>query len=187
LIERYSRALGGEEHVFDFSERPNTGILAAAAWKSGFLSLEEFAHGKHVVDDEYGNGRCDLWIATDDVRYQWFVEAKHCYTSINRKEIIEGVRPKLNAALSDAIRSTQFEDGIGVGICFTSIYDLSKNIEDRTDNIEQLISELQSMRLTLGYDAIAWSFPKEARQYQPEEQQHGRLGIVLIAKQYKCK
>lgn len=184
LIERYSRAFEGEEHIFDYNERPNTGVLASAAWRCGLLALEEFGHGKYAGKEQYSHGRCDLWIASEDVVHQWYVEAKHCYTSINTRDIINAVKPKLEYAMHDATRSAYFDGGVGVGVCFVSIYDQSKNIDERTDNIQGLLEELQSIQSELEYDAIAWTFPKEARQYQPDNQQYSRLGIVMIAKRY---
>ncbi|WIX33307.1 hypothetical protein QO259_01215 [Salinicola sp. JS01] len=39
LDERYSRVLGGQEHIFNCTERPHLGVFSAAAWRAGSVII----------------------------------------------------------------------------------------------------------------------------------------------------
>ncbi|MBM4275294.1 MAG: hypothetical protein FJ134_12665 [Deltaproteobacteria bacterium] len=48
LIERYCKIMEEDDAPFYHTERANIGVLAGAAWKTGWLALEEFIFRKRA-------------------------------------------------------------------------------------------------------------------------------------------
>ena len=71
LLKRYCRFMGDDAPYF-YSERANIGVLAAAAWRAGWVALEEFGIRKHTKQ----KGRADLWFWPIDQDKEEYIEAK---------------------------------------------------------------------------------------------------------------
>lgn len=80
--ERYCR-IYKDNPAYWYTERPNVSILNAAAWQCGRIALQEFKTEKKVRGEEPWVGRGDLWIRTDSVGKEEFIEAKHKFVSLS--------------------------------------------------------------------------------------------------------
>ncbi|WP_110678815.1 hypothetical protein [Salinicola sp. RZ23] len=179
LVDRYSRVLGGEEHIFNFTERPHLGVFSAAAWRAGFIAIEEFRYEKHSDDAEYRYGRCDLWLATDNLRRQDYIEAKQEDIHLGGKNAEAFAARTLESALS-AVTLTRGDrtDVNSVGLAFFNIW--CPNPQAVTSaQILDFIEEMKGFRKTLEWDLMSWTFPDEARgKYNTTK----ALGAVILAK-----
>lgn len=89
-IEQYVQLFAGNDLPYWYNERANVGMLSGAAWKAGWVALEEFQSQKMRNPNQCANrtptsaepyrGRCDLYVANHDVEF--FIEAKACYPLI---------------------------------------------------------------------------------------------------------
>lgn len=183
IIERYSRVLGGEEQIFDYSERSNVGALAAAAWRSGHIAIEEFRYNKQGDGDDLVYGRCDLWVSSNDCEFQDYVEAKQGYVSLANQDPASVIKPVMEEAAADATRTAANREEVhNVGVSFIAIYDRAHRIEGSAERIEAFIDLIKQQKSDLGYDAIAWTFPEEARTYARDESwTHARIGVLMLA------
>jgi len=66
----------GEDAPFYYTERANVGVLSGAAWKAGWLALEEFGVKKRGKK----RGSCDLYIHSIDGKQGEYIEAKHTWS-----------------------------------------------------------------------------------------------------------
>ena len=105
MVHRIYRISNKRSAVYAEKERANTGLLAAAAIKNGWVALEESITKK--FDKESGKeiyrGRCDLVLWRDQKHHE--IEAKfirHVLFSKNRDRIDR----VYNKAISDSSRST---------------------------------------------------------------------------------
>lgn len=88
--QQYVALFEGNDLPYWYNERANVGVLSAAAWKAGMVSLEEFQSMKYPVPSdadmpphavqEHQKGRCDLYLA--DTVHEFFIEAKVIYPSL---------------------------------------------------------------------------------------------------------
>lgn len=188
MIERYSRSFAGAEHVFNYTERPNIGILSAAAWRAGFMSLEEFRFEKLRAGGESSGGRCDLWVSHDHFNREWYIEAKFDEISLNSTDPIGQIKKIMNEALEDTVSSSSFENAKGVGVSFIRVYDLAKRMigDDRQiESILELVNLISSNKSYLKCDAVAWCFPSEARLPIHEDHKYGSMGVFMFCQQHK--
>ncbi|KFF50220.1 hypothetical protein GY26_03330 [Gammaproteobacteria bacterium MFB021] len=179
LVDRYSRVLGGQENIFNFTERPHLGVFSAAAWRAGFIAIEEFRYEKHSDDAEYRYGRCDLWLATDNLRRQDYIEAKQEDIHLENGNAEAFTTRTLKSALS-AVKLTRGDrtDVNSVGLAFFNIW--CPNPQAVTSaQILDFIEEMKGYRKALACDLMSWTFPDEARgKYNTTK----ALGAVILAK-----
>jgi hypothetical protein len=105
MVHRIYRISKKRSAVYAEKERANTGLLAAAAIKNGWVALEESITKKYDKDigKETYRGRCDLVLWRDQKHHE--IEAKfirHVLFSKNRDRIDR----VYNRAISDSYRST---------------------------------------------------------------------------------
>ena len=105
MVHRIYRISKKRSAVYAEKERANTGLLAAAAIKNGWVALEESITKKYDKDTgkETYRGRCDLVLWRDQKHHE--IEAKfirHVLFSKNRDRIDR----VYNRAISDSFRST---------------------------------------------------------------------------------
>lgn len=159
---QYVELFGGDDLPYWYNERANVGILSAAAWKAGMVSLEEFQSHKHAVpsetdqtaqaENQIGKGRCDLYLA--DSTNEFFIEAKVCFPSITS-----------NASCFDAGMSKIAKDRKNVGgkdsfhlsalFCAPHSYGTAASSKD----IAQHLALAQEIEV----DAHAWVAPAQAQ------------------------
>jgi hypothetical protein len=171
MIQRYCRLMEGWDSPYYHSESANRGVLAAAAWRAGWLALEEFPIKKRHITRE---GKGDLWF------YQVQM-AREEYIEIKQKWNIK----KANDALSEAIQDVKnliikYEDHVRIGLTFIC-HGIQKKLKS---GIEQEIQEVIATAKEINCDAIAWSFPGETRKLWERIQGKRTFypGILLLAK-----
>jgi len=163
-IDRYCDSVNPIENnnvPWMFMEVSNTGILSAAAWSIGWVTLIESPgrkNGKHA--------RTDLWIKPIDHPPE-YLEAKFSR--------LHEVKDQLEIACSEALSNTLYEEGSQpIGVCYTNFEQAGENLSE--NEIENFITELKQAEP----GAIAWCLPEAAREYKSDNS--FRPGMALVAK-----
>jgi hypothetical protein len=104
LIKLYSAEVQ-EDPPFWSTERANVGILAAAAWMTGGLSLEEYDAEK-LKGRKRKKGRVDLWIRTAN-RKEFIFEAKQAWIRVGPETKVADVCEEITESLLDAVKDVR--------------------------------------------------------------------------------
>jgi len=159
-------------------ERSNLAALAAAAWRLGWVALEEFPQPKTAKRIQF-DGRADLFLKSS--LSEDYVEAKMSWlpTRVSATKAMAALDRDVQRACSDASSlRINAGGGIRVGVVFAVPY-VPRRIEfslQRFDDFFDSISDNQ-------FDAVAWCFPKCARQLiwdEPRANVHP--GVILLAR-----
>jgi len=97
-----------------WGERPNIGLLSAAAWRMGSrcVALEEYRA------DRQGYGRCDLWLNLAGLTIN--IEAKHVWAG-TPDTAVRRARDELDVATGQLSRLHDNECGhLGLAVCFVA-------------------------------------------------------------------
>jgi len=113
-VQQYVKLFEGYDLPYWYNERANVSVLAGAAWKAGFVALEEYQTKKTSQSNKepmavespkdkkgqqnYFQGRNDLYIGNQS--HEWVIEAKVAYPDLS------------NAALRDPHLANQMESAI---------------------------------------------------------------------------
>jgi hypothetical protein len=106
MVHRVYRISGGKSSVYSEKERANTGLLAAAAVRNGWVALEECRTQKvdrHSSDQVY-DGRCDLVLWRDKRHHE--IEAKFTRISLHARTN-NRIEKAYSKAMADSSRSTE--------------------------------------------------------------------------------
>jgi hypothetical protein len=106
LIDRYCRRMKKLDLPFFHSEKANTGILAGAAWRAGWITLQEFPATKL---NKIGLG--DLWFLPENKNRGEHIEAKLCWT-------LDHIKDDLKNATDDVNKIDKDESYIRIGLLF---------------------------------------------------------------------
>jgi hypothetical protein len=168
LIKRYCRYME-DDLPYCWSERSNIGVLAAAAWRAGWVALEEFGNKRRAQR----HGRSDLYIYPCDRDKGEFIEAKQAWS-------INGARNALGRSEEDAKCLDQVKSNLYIGVAFVSPIIQEKYEQDIDNKIQQIITTA----LNINCDGVAWSFPVNARSLKFVEQGKPIIypGVLLLAK-----
>ena len=177
LIERYTRIMSGTDAPYYYNERANVSVLAGAAWRAGWIALEEFQSKKGYRNRAKTNGRTDLYFANEstdeliEAKFQWI-----CMGSDNLERMVQNT---MKLATCDAKRTrANHKDVKAIGVGFFPVYKKDLRIEDRDKLIEQTITEFGEQ----DYHAMAWCFPPEMRGHVSEMTGNLMPGVVMLAK-----
>ncbi|MCB0743518.1 MAG: hypothetical protein KDC67_06415 [Ignavibacteriae bacterium] len=175
-IERYTRVRYGDQ-PYAYNERANIGLLAAAAWRCGRTAIEETRAIKGYFNKPKWTGRIDLWIGDD--KEEELIESKFKWLPINSpKDADLIISLTMKEALADAKKSAGIykNDGVrSLGIGFFPVYLKSRHKNKINEMILKSVNEAQ----LYPYHAIAWCFPKEARN-EITEQKNLLPGIIMV-------
>jgi hypothetical protein len=172
-IERYCR-LVPDKAPYWYTERANVGLLAGAAWRSGWIALEEFQANR--TEDNVGwRGRLDLWLRSASAAY--VIEAKLEWVSLTSHLVEPGIN-SLDEACSDVLNLVLTEDQTRVGIAFCVPY-IKRNLASQVD---QKVGDLLDLLNRVNHDAIAWCFPSCTRALLDRKQEEVYPGIILLAR-----
>lgn len=148
--KEYAAQLEHEDVAWHYQERSCVGFLAAGAWRSHGIALEEW-HTRKGPRLKPWNGRCDLWILRD--KEEFFVEAKHCWVNARRKNWEPLLKAELNNAAHAASHNSCKRGHRKLGILFVvPCYDAG----ERSNAGEHLTEWLDDVRKKIPHDAIAW-------------------------------
>ncbi len=101
VCHKYQNTVQEGDGVLYYRERAQVGFLAAAAWLSDGVALEEWCTEKKSKNGQSRTGRADLWLQRENFRVH--IEAKHVWIDLNDPtKAIQKVKGKLAVAQSDA-------------------------------------------------------------------------------------
>jgi len=166
----------GDDTAYWYNERSNIGVLSGAAWRCGRIALEEFQQKKGYRNRQKKNGRCDLWIATEDD--DELIEAKFKWIAM-RSTHVERIVNSVMGSAKKAAKQTRGNDtdANAIAVGFFPIYLPHQWSSDIDVDIEEMLKKFRA----LDYHALAWSFPKENRTQVSSE---GNVcpGIFMLVK-----
>jgi len=167
-----------------YNERTSIGVLAAAAWKSGHLALEEFSTLKgRKKDATHGPGRCDLKIRVGSEDFLF--EAKQSWPRLSKKpgeaDIKESRRKILNSLQRACLAAGRLKsrEGRRFGVCFLAprISEVEiDNLDKRVDSLIDLLMEKRRM-----YHSISWFFANRGN--RPNDKHRIYPGVLLLIKE----
>jgi hypothetical protein len=167
-----------------YNERASISILAAAAWKSGHIALEEFSTEKRQSRrDLKGPGRCDLKvrIGTKDFLF----EAKQSRLRLSNKptdgDLKETRRLIFNSLRKACVAAGRLRSGAGrrFGICFVSprISEAEAGyLDKRLDTLIDLLGEKRKR-----YHSISWFFATNWEGLRNKGRIHP--GVILLIRE----
>lgn len=180
MVHRVYRVSDKKASVHAEKERANTGLLAAAATKNGWVALEECrtekAH-RHLKKTTYG-GRCDLMLWRDIRHHE--IEAKFSRISIVARSSVR-VDKAYAKAIADSERSTSAGYRSEKKIAVTYIVPVirPKLIESLSES--QIADKLQDLveyiKSELDPTLLAYAFPGPI---SLEGSPNIGLGVILI-------
>ncbi len=112
--QRYMDAGMNRDCPYWYSERPHTGLLAAAVWQKGGTALEEFEADK-IRERKRRPGRCDLYIRINSTAFE--CEAKRLWLNLAGKKLCQKVNDWLNWAVADV---KKLQSRKGLALCFVT-------------------------------------------------------------------
>jgi hypothetical protein len=157
-----------------YNERASISVLAAAAWMTGGVALEEFSAKKRQNKIEH-SGRADVYLNLNGREFA--CEAKFTWLSVRSKNPITKIKDVLDSACKDA-KCLNRNEGRRFGVCFVPVY-LSKG---NVLQFDTLIESLQKKIVLANFDAVAWSFPVKARRLTFEKSDQFHPGSFVIFK-----
>lgn len=176
-IERYTRIMDGEDAPYYYNERANVSVLAGAAWRAGWIALEEFQSEKGYRNKAKTNGRIDLWLAND--KDEELIEAKFKWICMGSDRLGGMVNETMDWAVDDAKRSRANNSDVkAIGVGFFPVYKKSTMI----DEADELIASTIDAFSQLDYHVMAWCFPPQMRDHISESSDNLLPGVVMLAK-----
>ncbi|PWQ92740.1 hypothetical protein [Leucothrix pacifica] len=174
------------ENAFGYGELPNVSMLAGAAWRCGYIALQEFAWDKNKENGR--SGRADLYLCSSDYT-QEYIEAKFDWLSLqsrNPKSVIEKTTRK---ALNDAIKTKQKRRHIKtVAVSFIAIYTKLTKYGEIYETLEEQINTIWQMPINgRKPDLLTWNFPEKLWQEdnRDPDTKDLTLGVLMLAQHTK--
>lgn len=168
VIERFSRLRGGGDSPFGYRERSNVGFIAAAAWRSGFVALNEFKHKK-----KSNHGRADLLIQSSE----WIeiIEAKFDWIDLNENfgKKLEKLRALARKDARDSFRPKIHDRALGLAVGGGKAKCERGRVNDAIEQALDSCSELQSA-------FFAYCFPKPERTTETNKKNEYTPGVILV-------
>lgn len=170
------------------NERANVGILAAAAWRCGYVALEEYAEMKRNkksetdADEERDRlGRIDLWIGRPGDTDGEQIEAKLRWINISK---LSTIKSKLQAGLKDAVddaRRSKTGRGTTLGLTFfVPFFDVDEM--NSSNNMDRRLQDLIDGVGEVTASVKAWYFPEKFREMHVTANGQFYPGVILLAK-----
>ena len=176
LVERYCRLVRGDAPYLH-GEHSNLNLLAGAAWRSGWVALEEFSLGKSGRKDR--RGRADLWLQS------WmgsdYVEGKFGrYMDCDYEKAIDDALYYLRKAKADVRRILRDGDKAARKLGVTFVCMQSYGDKEETEDQQIAGFALRCRQETKRVGMIAWCFPREARSLGSDEGRTHFSGVLLL-------
>jgi hypothetical protein len=128
LLEKWDKTLREMEEtlgVYDlpyvYGERTNIGILASAAAKLGYLTLEEYSTEKRR-SRKWNPGRADIYICRKDGQQEFNIEAKYDTVSFNSYRLAQKIGRLLDEAAKDVKKLRPYARVHRLGVAFLRPY-----------------------------------------------------------------
>ena len=181
--ERFCRIRSGDP-AYQYTERPNVGVLGAAAWNCGMVALQEFRTKKEVRDGEAWVGRADLLICTDTDRTEYLIEAKHEWVPLfaGPDKWITTIEASMDDATGDAKNAGADQpNATAIAVVFASLHASPQSDTDQFD--ERIEDFCETVKASEDYHASAWYFPQENRTL-PAGDNYYYPGIAMLVKKH---
>jgi len=172
-VERFCRLSPGDAPYW-YTERANVGLLAGAAWRCGWIALEEFQSEKSAEDLGW-RGRLDLWLSSAVESY--LIEAKQAWPYLGGATGSRTAGGALKEAHADALNLVLTDPELRVGVAFCSPYHHLRGGNRVEDELRRLLEEVQQ----LPWDAMAWCFPAATRALVDRHGERVYPGVLLLA------
>jgi hypothetical protein len=145
------------------------------------VALEEYST-KKVKKKEHRTGRCDLFF---NVRKNKFAcEIKQIFPRLKngRAGDISNVKARFDLACEDA-RNLFPREGRRLGVCFVTPRFPQSQIEYMHTCLKDYLNCLLQNQKELDFDAIAWFFPKKAREMEWPKNHKIYPGIIVLIRE----
>lgn len=119
-LRALEKAMGTSDLPYVYRERPNLGILAAAATKTGYIPFEEYCAEKGRGKSRR-KGRGDLWVVAKDGSKAFDFEAKYMDVSFHSKRLAKTIQYHLDIVAEDA-SALRYKSDCTIGILFMCPY-----------------------------------------------------------------
>jgi hypothetical protein len=176
INRRYCERESWKDCVWWNNERALTGILAAAVWTLGEVSLEEYVTPK-IRKGKKRSGRCDLLIDIGGDKLACEVKQKFLTPKNHRNDDVRSVKYDFGWACDDA-RDLHPREGRRLGICFVTPRFLHSQIPYES-YLKNFLTSLQKLE----FDAIAWCFPPKARELKWFENNKTYPGSIILIRE----
>lgn len=183
MMQKYHKVT--EDAPYWYTERANVGLLAAAAWRCGYVALEEYGDTKRrakadaqsaAADTRDYSGRIDLWIGRHGCPEGEIIEAKLAW--LTALHDIPKTKKELQRGMENAIAAAkESKSGKGATLALTFYVPA---VAPGTGDIVAQINKLVELAKEQKSSVIAWYFPESSRQMYLEEYQTYYPGVLLI-------
>ena len=157
---------------FWYGERANLSLFAGALWLTDTLVFEEFSTTKHRAG-RGSSGRADIWFK---IRRQQFIgEVKHVRTNAasDNKRLRAGMKEAVKC-----VREYRQLEAARLAMVFVTVEVLARDKPKVNDRLEKWIEQVQKLKC----DALAWTFPKDWRDFQYKKGDRIFPGCALLIK-----
>jgi hypothetical protein len=165
--------MDGDDVPWFYNERACIGMVAAAAWQTGYIAIEEYSALKGL-EGEQKNGRADLWIYNPksstlaiEAKFRW------AWKALKPKKLLQ----KLDEAVKDALCYQGGDKRIGAVFIvpfFPTEWKRSQ-VNEAIGKMLQVVNEAKP-------DAASWCFPKQCRGFRFGENERERIfpGVIVV-------
>jgi hypothetical protein len=167
---------------YSHTERANVGMLGAAAWKAGWLALEEYSGPKAAKGLHEKTGRVDLFLM-DQKGSSIVVEAKCEWWNASNDSRREALGNRLREALED-VRKNRDDVG-GRKRLFGAVFAVMRVPVRQQKQLswQQHISLFHADIRSVGADAVAICFPPFGRRLTSQPWAASWPGVALLLKE----
>jgi hypothetical protein len=151
-------------------EQSNTGILAGAAWRKGFVAFREMSRKKGKAQIERW-GYNDLYICSVDGLFSCYLECKGGW--VPDKSAAARLLRGADNDTKELMTGDTVSGKVALAFCNTQVPDNTRDVSARIQQLHKEIMELE-------HNAIAWCFPEDTRNLR--EGAFIIPGVTLLAK-----
>jgi len=186
LVHKIQRVAKGRASVYAERERANTGLLASAAIRNGWIALEECSSEKigKVSDKDSYKGKSDLYLWRDEKHHE--IEAKFIRYRMFSHGQLERVKQAHDNAKSDSRRSTYIgyksERKIAVTFIVPIITPRKSNRYSDSDLSKELQRIIDYIKTELKPVFTSYAFPGPVDIWGSSQKSQA-LGVILIGDQ----
>ncbi len=143
-----------------YNERALISVFAGAVWQSDGYAFEEYSETKRGKKRPYA-GRIDLEFVAG--QYEFRAEVKQCWLAATKPgDRSSYVRGFMEEAKAD-VRRCRPDGTRRLAIVFGSPYLAQHRKAEMDHRIEWLVVQAKKIRVDIGADAVAWTFPSLRR------------------------
>lgn len=180
-IKKYNEfhAANGPEFAWWHRERACIGFLAAAAWQTGGVALEEWCTTKGEKTAPR-KGRSDLYLRTQE-GCPFHIEAKRMWVTVTSKNDMGDVEDQLELAKTDCIQLQMPDEEPRLAVLFVSPQFKPGKQNNMRDDLSDWLERIENKFPDC---AIAWVFDEDSLKFKKARkgEEAGKVtpGIVML-------